>query len=148
MVHKWPWALTSQNHWLQFWPWVPFLALSGETLARSWSPGSVTVLAMNHWLLNKFTIEESFCKKKILATPKSQVVHALSRWNHRLFTTFHAEITLEFFQGNFRFFGFEYEHRTFHDTLAHFNCTWIEAPWPFPTPRLKNLQGKKGHTYN
>ena len=74
--------MTHQNHWLQLWPWVPFLALSGETLARSWSPGSVTVLAMNHWLLNKFTIEESFCKKKYWRLQ-----------NHKLFTHFHGEIT-------------------------------------------------------
>jgi hypothetical protein len=147
IIYKWPWAPDSSE------PLTSALALSA--LSRAFRrdsctfmvPGTVIVLAMN-WLLNKFTIEET-CFEKVY-------------WwlqNHKFFThfhgeitgfsrTFHAEITLEFFQGHFRIFEFECENRTFHDTLAHFNCTWIEIPWPFPTPKLKNLEGKKGYTYH
>ena len=70
---------------------------------------------MNHWLLNNLTLEIwRIMFKSFLVTPKSRV--------------FHAEITLEFLR-TFQNFEFECEHRIFHDTLAQFNCTWIETPW-------------------
>ena len=37
--------------------------------------------------------------------------------------TFHAEITLVLFQGNFRKLEFVCENCTFPETVAHFNCT-------------------------
>ena len=93
-----------------------------------------------------FTSEKKCFFLKFLVTPKSRVFHALSRWNHGFFTHYsrwnHA---WWFFPkiSNFRIWVWKSQ---FLRHTRYRNCIWIETPWPFPTPRLRNLQGKKGHT--
>ena len=101
IYHMWPSALTHQNHWFQFWPWVPFLALSRETFACPWSPWSMIVLAINHWILSKFTIEEFLFLKSVgdsKITGLSRTFTVKSRVFHALFT---LKSRLSFFSWNF-----------------------------------------------
>ena len=144
MIHKWPWGLTHQNHWLQFWSWVPFLALSGETLARPWSPGAVILLAMNHRLLNSFKIEESyFFTESLLVNPKSQVFHELilSRNLITLKSRFILSTKLQIFHFWMWKSHFPRHTRTF----------WLHMNWNlevFLSHRFKHVQGQKVYIHH